>query len=166
VKVLVVDDEAPIRLLCRVNLEAEGVHVIEASDGPTGIEAAGLDLPDVILLDFMMPALDGLAVAQTLRRDSETRAIPIVFLSPRREFCECVNELRLHDISALAEPFNPLELGNIVADAVKRAESTEPTPDAALAALWALRTIAKTPNAMSVDDEVTNWKQRLTGDAA
>jgi CheY-like chemotaxis protein len=101
VKVLVVDDEALIRLLCRVMLEAEGAHVIEASHGTLGIETAQAELPDVILLDFMMPALDGLAVAQTLRRDSETRAIPIVFLSPRREFCECVNELRLHD-SALS----------------------------------------------------------------
>jgi CheY-like chemotaxis protein len=70
-KVLVIDDEAPIRLLCRVNLEWEGVDVVETSDGPSGIEAARLELPDVILLDIMMPALDGLAVAQTLRRDSE-----------------------------------------------------------------------------------------------
>jgi two-component system alkaline phosphatase synthesis response regulator PhoP len=164
VKVLVIDDEAPIRLLCRVNLEAEGVNVIEASDGPTGIEAAGLELPDMILLDVMMPALDGLAVAQTLRGDSATRAIPIMFLSPRKEFCECVNFLRLHDIRALAEPFNPFELGNLVEDTVRKA--AEPTADADLADLWALRTIATTPNAKSVDHEVAKWKRRLKGDAA
>src|SRR4051794_7749814 len=62
-RVLVIDDEAPIRLLCRVNLEAEGMEVLEASDGPTGLEKARNDEPDVILLDVMMPGLDGWQVA-------------------------------------------------------------------------------------------------------
>jgi DNA-binding response OmpR family regulator len=165
-RVLVIDDEAPIRLLCRVMLEAEGVEVIEASDGPMGIEAAVLELPDLILLDVMMPALDGLAVAHTFRRDSATRAIPIIFLSPRKEFCACVNELRLHDIRALAEPFNPLELGDLVKEAVRNAEAAESTPEDDLSGLWALRTIATMPNAKSVDQDVAKWKQRLKGDSA
>ena len=59
--VLVIDDEAPIRLLCRVNLEAEGMSVLEARDGPSGLDAAAADTPDVILLDVMMPGLDGWA---------------------------------------------------------------------------------------------------------
>ena len=58
-RVLVIDDEAPIRLLCRVNLEAEGMEVLEANDGPSGLEEARREKPDVILLDVMMPALDG-----------------------------------------------------------------------------------------------------------
>jgi two-component system alkaline phosphatase synthesis response regulator PhoP len=58
-RVLVIDDEPPIRLLCRVNLEAEGMEVLEAGDGPTGLEKARNEEPDVILLDVMMPGLDG-----------------------------------------------------------------------------------------------------------
>ena len=63
-RVLVIDDEAPIRLLCRVNLEAEGMGVLEASDGPSGLEKARHELPDVVLLDVMMPGLDGWGVAE------------------------------------------------------------------------------------------------------
>src|SRR5919198_3595169 len=85
VKVLVIDDEAPIRLLCRVNLEAENMEVLEASDGPTGLEKAQNEGPDVILLDVMMPGLDGWQVAEELLGDERTSAIPIVFLTARAE---------------------------------------------------------------------------------
>ena len=85
-KVLVIDDEAPIRLLCRVNLEAEGMQVLEAADGPTGLDHARNDAPDVILLDVMMPGLDGWRVAEQLLVDPGTKKIPIVFLTARAEF--------------------------------------------------------------------------------
>src|SRR5215813_12866844 len=81
-RVLVIDDEAPIRLLCRVNLEAEG---LEVSDGPTGLEKARNDEPDVILLDVMMPGLDGWQVAEELIDGEGTDTIPIVFLTARAE---------------------------------------------------------------------------------
>ena len=84
-RVLVIDDEAPIRLLCRVNLEAEGMEVLEASDGPTGLEKARNDEPDVILLDVMMPGLDGWQVAEELLDSDVTSSIPIVFLTARAE---------------------------------------------------------------------------------
>ena len=85
-QVLVIDDEAPIRLLCRVNLEAEGMRVTEAADGATGLELARADPPDVILLDVMMPGLDGWRVAEELLEDDRTRGIPIIFLTARAEF--------------------------------------------------------------------------------
>ncbi|HEX2505469.1 MAG TPA: response regulator, partial [Gaiellaceae bacterium] len=84
-KVLVIDDEAPIRLLCRVNLEAEGMEVVEAPDGPSGLEAAAGERPDVILLDVMMPVLDGWSVAERLLEDERTGSIPIVFLTARAD---------------------------------------------------------------------------------
>ena len=83
-RVLVVDDEAPIRLLCRVNLEAEGMEVLEAGDGPTGLEAARRERPDVVLLDVMMPGPDGWRVAERLLEDSRTGEIPIIFLTERQ----------------------------------------------------------------------------------
>ncbi|MDQ3164082.1 MAG: response regulator, partial [Actinomycetota bacterium] len=64
--ILVIDDEAPIRLLCRVNLEAEGMSVLEAGDGPSGLERAREEQPDLVLLDVMMPGLDGWGVAEQL----------------------------------------------------------------------------------------------------
>src|SRR3954469_22325537 len=84
-RVLVIDDEAPIRLLCRVHLEAEGMEGLEASDGPTGLEKARNDEPDVILLDVMRPGLDGWQVPQELTDGDPTNAIPIVFLTARAE---------------------------------------------------------------------------------
>jgi len=84
-RVLVIDDEAPIRLLCRVNLEAEGMEVLEAADGITGLEATVREQPDVVLLDVMMPGLDGWSVAERLLADPATEAIPIVFLTARAD---------------------------------------------------------------------------------
>src|SRR5256886_14355759 len=79
-RVLVIDDEAPIRLLCRVNLEAEGMRVLEAADGTTGLDLAREEQPDVVLLDVMMPGLDGWRVAEELLEDELTSGVPIIFL--------------------------------------------------------------------------------------
>src|SRR5581483_8963038 len=76
-RVLVIDDEAPIRLLCRVNLEAEGMDVLEAADGPSGLDVARAERPDGVLLDVMMPGLDGWRVAEHLLEDERTNGIPI-----------------------------------------------------------------------------------------
>src|SRR6266571_1586511 len=108
-KVLVIDDEAPIRLLCRVNLEAEGMNVIEAADGPSGVEKARDEKPDVILLDVMMPGLDGWRVAEELLEDDETSEIPIVFLTARRTKHDRLRGLELGAVDYITKPFNPLE---------------------------------------------------------
>ena len=84
-RVLVVDDERSIRLLCRVNLVASGIDVIEASDGREGLELARQERPDLVLLDVMMPELDGWTVARELAADEQTRDIPIVFLTARAD---------------------------------------------------------------------------------
>jgi len=119
-RVLVIDDEAPIRLLCRVNLEAEGMEVLEAPDGPKGLEQARAAEPDVILLDVMMPGLDGWQVAEQLLEDDKTRSIPIVFLTARAEFRDRARGLDLGGIDYVTKPFNPLELAPLVEDMLKR----------------------------------------------
>jgi DNA-binding response OmpR family regulator len=124
-RVLVIDDEAPIRLLCRVNLEAEGMEVLEASDGPTGLEQARAADPDVILLDVMMPGLDGWQVAEQLLEDDTTRSIPIVFLTARAEFRDRARGLDLGGIDYVTKPFNPLELAPLVEDMLARVERGE-----------------------------------------
>jgi two-component system alkaline phosphatase synthesis response regulator PhoP len=123
--VLVIDDEPPIRLLCRVNLEAEGMHVLEASDGPTGLEKARNDDPDVILLDVMMPGLDGWQVAEELLEDERTSSIPIVFLTARAEVRDRARGLDLGGIDYVTKPFNPVELAPLVRDLIERVDRGE-----------------------------------------
>ena len=124
-KVLVIDDEAPIRLLCRVNLEAEGMQVLEAADGPTGLDHARNDTPDVILLDVMMPGLDGWRVAEQLLVDPTTRRIPIVFLTARAEFRDRARGIDIGGVDYVTKPFNPLELAPLVEDVLARVERGE-----------------------------------------
>jgi DNA-binding response OmpR family regulator len=119
-KVLVIDDEAPIRLLCRVNLEAEGMTVLEAADGPSGLEQARDQAPDVILLDVMMPGLDGWRVAEELLEDERTANIPIIFLTARAEFRDRARGLDIGGVDYVTKPFNPLELAPLVEDLLQR----------------------------------------------
>jgi len=113
-RVLVIDDEAPIRLLCRVNLEAEGMDVLEAADGPSGLEKARSEIPDVVLLDVMMPGLDGWRVAEELLDDERTSAIPIVFLTARAELRDRARGIDLGGVDYVTKPFNPVELAPLV----------------------------------------------------
>ena len=119
-RVLVIDDEAPIRLLCRVNLEAEGMEVLEAADGPSGLEKARTEKPDVILLDVMMPALDGWRVAEQLLDEESTQNIPIIFLTARAEFRDRARGLDIGGVDYVTKPFNPLELASLVNDMLDR----------------------------------------------
>jgi two-component system, OmpR family, alkaline phosphatase synthesis response regulator PhoP len=124
-KVLVIDDEAPIRLLCRVNLEAEGMDVIEAPDGPSGVDKARDERPDVILLDVMMPGLDGWRVAEQLFEDERTAAIPIIFLTARAEFRDRARGLDIGGVDYVTKPFNPLELAPLVQQLLDRLDRGE-----------------------------------------
>jgi DNA-binding response OmpR family regulator len=119
-RVLVIDDEAPIRLLCRVNLEAEGIDVLEAADGARGLELAREEQPDVILLDVMMPGLDGWRVAEELLEDARTSEIPIVFLTARAELRDRAHGLDIGGVDYVTKPFDPLELAPLVRDLLAR----------------------------------------------
>ena len=117
-KVLIIDDEAPIRLLCRVNLEAEGMDVVEAPDGPTGLEVVEKERPDAILLDVMMPGLDGWSVAERLLENEDTREIPIVFLTARADLRDRARGMDLGGLDYITKPFNPVDLASLVEEVV------------------------------------------------
>ena len=119
-RVLIIDDEAPIRLLCRVNLEAEGMEVSEAADGASGIEIARRERPDVILLDVMMPQLGGWEVADALLRDENTSEIPIIFLTARAEVRDRARGLDIGGVEYITKPFNPLELAPLIEALIER----------------------------------------------
>ena len=124
-RVLVIDDEAPIRLLCRVNLEAEGMEVVEAPDGPSGLDVARAETPDIVLLDVMMPGLDGWRVAEELLRDERTIDIPIIFLTARAEFRDRARGLDIGGIDYVTKPFNPLDLATLVRGLLSRIDRGE-----------------------------------------
>ena len=124
-RVLVIDDEASIRLLCRINLEADGMDVLEAADGLGGLELAREQRPDLVLLDVRMPRLDGWQVAEQLLGDERTSEIPIVFLTARVEVRDGARGLDIGGVDFLTKPFNPLELASRVRDLIERGERDE-----------------------------------------
>lgn len=124
-RVLIVDDDAPIRLLCRVNLEAENMEVIEAVDGASGLERAKSDKPDVVLLDVMLPHMDGWQVAERLLDEPETADIPIVFLTARAEIGDRARGLEIGGIEYLTKPFNPVELAGQIRELLERVQRGE-----------------------------------------
>jgi two-component system response regulator MprA len=122
---LVIDDEASIRLLCRVNLEAAGMQVFEAGDGESGIDQARRCEPDVILLDVMMPGLDGWRVAESLLDDPLTDEVPIVFLTARAELRDRARGIDLGGVDYVTKPFNPVELAPLVRTLLERVRNGE-----------------------------------------
>jgi CheY-like chemotaxis protein len=84
-RVLIVDDDPAIRMLCSINLQIEGLRALEAADGERGLEQVRSERPDLVVTDVMMPGLDGFQLAEALRSDERTRQIPLIFLSSSAE---------------------------------------------------------------------------------
>ena len=122
---LVIDDEHSIRMLCRVNLGASGMEVLEAPNGEAGLELARREQPDLVLLDVMMPGLDGWNVARELAQDSRTREIPIVFLTARADPADRRLGQQLGGVGYLVKPFDPVGIGELVEEVLARVESGE-----------------------------------------
>jgi CheY-like chemotaxis protein len=104
--VLVVDDDAPLRALCRAALGEAGFRVLEAADGAEALELIARDRPDLILLDVMMPRLSGWAVAAELLAEPATGEIPIVFISGRREAADRLRAQELRASGYVTKPFD------------------------------------------------------------
>ena len=108
--VLVVDDDPVIQKLLQVNFEMEGYDVVIAGDGEEGLALAREEQPDLILLDVMMPKMNGLEVAAALRDDDVTDAIPIIMLSAKAQASDVEAGLDLGVDDYVTKPFDPLEL--------------------------------------------------------
>lgn len=118
--VLLVDDEQSIRTICRVNLEGDGLAVNEAADGAQALEEVKRARPSLVLLDVMMPGVDGWSVAEQLAADDDTREIPVVFLSARASHEDRLRAQELGAVGYVVKPFDPLELAGIVRDVLER----------------------------------------------
>ena len=129
VRVLVVDDSAPVRDLVVVNLELEGFEVRTAVDGQEGVEAAVDWRPDLITLDVVMPRLDGFGALERLRSDPRTADIPVVILTGRAQAADRDRGQALGADAYLSKPFEPAELVGVVSElarAGRRAKEREP----------------------------------------
>lgn len=116
VRVLAVDDDPVILRLLQLNLELAGHTVVTAADGLQGLAAIREHHPDVVLLDVMMPNLDGFQVCEAVRADPDpaVATIPIVLLSARAQQADVDTGLRLGATTYVTKPFDPLELVALV----------------------------------------------------
>jgi len=106
-QILVVDDEEDILELVRFNLSKEGYQVICAATGEKAVEIARAELPDLMVLDLMLPGMDGLEVTKFLKNNPETQHIPIVMLTAKGEESDVVTGLELGADDYVAKPFSP-----------------------------------------------------------
>jgi DNA-binding response OmpR family regulator len=108
--ILVVDDEPAIRLLCRVNLQADGMSVDEAWDSESAVLAAKARRPDAVLLDVMLSGDDGFAVAARLQAEPGLEDVPIMLLTARADLDGSELVRRSGVAGVLTKPFNPVDL--------------------------------------------------------
>jgi two-component system alkaline phosphatase synthesis response regulator PhoP len=123
-KILIVEDERDILDLVTHYLEKEGFRVRSATDGPTGLSAARQEHPDLIVLDLMLPGMDGLEICRKLRADS-TNLVPIIILTAKAEETDRVVGLELGADDYLTKPFSPKELVARIKALLRRAERRE-----------------------------------------
>ncbi|GIV03309.1 MAG: response regulator [Armatimonadetes bacterium] len=109
-RILVCDDERSIVRLIQVNLERQGWEVITAYDGKEGLEKILKEKPDVVVLDVMMPYMDGFEVLKNLRREPDTQNIPVVMLTAKAQDKDVFEGYHYGADVYLTKPFNPMEL--------------------------------------------------------
>jgi len=130
--VLVVDDEEDILELLRFNLSREGYHVSLAVSGEQAVEITGKAIPDLIVLDLMLPGIDGLEVTRILKGSPETRGIPIVMLTAKGEEADVVTGLELGADDYVVKPFSPRILLARVRAVLRRKLEEAPDPSDAV----------------------------------
>lgn len=121
-KILAVDDEKAIVRLVQVNLEREGYEVVTAYDGKEALEKVESEKPDLIVLDVMMPYMDGFEVLQQLKKNPETRDIPVIMLTAKAQDADVFRGWQSGVDCYLTKPFNPMELKAFVKRVFKSLE--------------------------------------------
>jgi len=109
-KILIVDDDPSIIMLLKINLEMEGYEVISAQGGAEGVEKAKRSLPDLIIMDVMMPNMDGWTAKQELHKSPEVSGIPVIFLSARAQQADLHKGYEAGAAEYMTKPFEPMEL--------------------------------------------------------
>ncbi len=123
---LVVEDENDIRQLLRFNLEREGYAVLEADNGLDGLRTASLELPDLVVLDLMLPGLDGCEVCRRLKAQTATADTPVLMLTARGEEVDRIEGFTLGADDYVVKPFSVKELVLRIRAILRRSDRTEP----------------------------------------
>ena len=142
-KILVVEDEKNIVRVITYNLEREGYQVIAVRDGEEALEKARKELPDLILLDLMLPKMDGLEVCRQLKASAKTSRIPIIMVTAKTQETDRVVGLEMGADDYIPKPFSPRELVARVKAVLRRSHQTEPS------AVWRCGTLE------------VDWERRL-----
>lgn len=113
-KILITDDDPVIIELLQVNLEFEGYDVITAADGLEAVERAARDTPDLVILDIMMPRMDGWTARAEMLKDPRTAEIPVIFLSARAQQADLRKGYESGVAAYVTKPFEPVELLDLI----------------------------------------------------
>lgn len=113
-RILIVDDDPVIIELLQVNLEMEGYDVMSAGDGREAVDKAVAAPPDLIILDIMMPRMDGWAAQAELARDPKTAGVPVIFLSARAQQADLRKGYEAGVAEYITKPFDPVSLLSII----------------------------------------------------
>jgi len=152
-KILVVEDEAPIQELLQFNLERKQYRVKVADSGEEALDVVGSYMPDLILLDIMLPGADGLEVCKRLKADSKTAGIPIIMLTALSEEADIVAGLELGADDYVTKPFSPRVLLARVKAALRRTSTEHPASNAELINIHNI-TIDEGRHQVKVDDNI------------
>ncbi|MDD0839787.1 response regulator [Curvibacter sp. HBC61] len=128
--ILTIDDQADIRRLVRMTLEYDGYTVLEASEGAEGLALARSRRPDLILLDVMMPGVDGLMVGKTLQADPVLSRIPVIMLTALDRDADIDAGLEVGVRAYLCKPFGPVELLQMIESFIQEADGAATAPSA------------------------------------
>ena len=124
-KILIVDDENDILTLLEYNLQKAGFHVISAQDGPEAVNAAKKERPDLIILDIMLPSMEGTEVCKILKGNEATRHIPVIMLTAKGEEVDRIVGFELGADDYIIKPFSPRELVLRVKAVLKRGHEAD-----------------------------------------
>lgn len=124
-KILTVDDEKHIVRLIQVNLERHGYEVVTAFDGREALQKVDEERPDLVILDVMMPYMDGFEVLQNLKRNPGTRDIPVIMLTAKAQDADVFKGWQSGVDCYLTKPFNPMELISFVQRIFKSLEQDD-----------------------------------------
>jgi DNA-binding response OmpR family regulator len=119
-KILIVEDEAHIRRVLEYNLKLDGFEVYLAEDGTTGMKLAHEKNPDLILLDWLMPVMNGIQVLAELKADSGTEHIPVFMLTAKGMISDVTHALEMGADDYITKPFNPIQLGKTIREKLEK----------------------------------------------
>lgn len=128
-KILLVEDEKNILKMLEYNFKKEGFRVISALDGEDAIDLAHREYPDLIILDLMLPVVDGLEVCKALKKESKTSSIPIIMLTAKTQEADKVVGLELGADDYVTKPFSPRELIARVKAVLRRSKEKDKLPE-------------------------------------